>query len=108
LLNRDRRPERHREVLLRDTFRLGQRARFVAEEAELRLEMQRRHVIRGGADLRLDERLANTTPLGRAADEQVVDVAGLVPRQVDELAETELCVARRSIAAAAVPFVEVR
>ncbi len=37
--------------------------------------------------------------LGRAADEEVVDVAGLVLRQLDELAEAELCVARGGLAA---------
>ena len=46
--------------------------------------------------------------LGRAADEQVVDVAGLVLRQLDELAEPELGVASGDLAPAAIPPVEVR
>ena len=45
---------------------------------------------------------------GERHDEQVVDVTGLVLRQLDELAETELGVARGGLAAPAVPFVEMR
>src|SRR5207302_430782 len=44
----------------------------------------------------------------RPADEQVVDVAGLVRRQVDELAEPELGIPRGGLAPATVPPVEMR
>ena len=108
LLHGDRRPERHGEVLLRDALGLGQRAGLVAEEAQRRLEMQRRDVIGRGADPGFDERLADAVARGRAADEEVVDVTVLVLRQLDEIAEAELGVARGSFAAAAIPFVEMR
>ena len=108
LLHGDRRPERHGEVLERGALGLGQRAWLVAEEAHGRLEMQRRDVVRRRADACLDESRANPVARGRAADEEVVDVAVLVERQIDELAEAELGVPRGSLAATAVPLVEMR
>ena len=71
-------PERHGEVLARELLGLRQRALLVAEVAQRRLEMQRRQVVRRTADLGLAQRLDDTVALGRAADEEVVDVAGLV------------------------------
>ncbi len=102
-LDRDPRPERHGEVLRRDALGLRQRAGLVAEEAERRLQVQRRRVVGRGGDARLGERGADAVALRRAADEEVVDVAGLVLRQLDELAEAELGVACGRLAAAAVP-----
>src|SRR5207248_955974 len=103
---RHRRPERHREVLLCGPLRLGQRSGLVAEELQRGLEVQRRRVVRRGADAGLAESVANAVALRRPADEEVIDVAGLVVRQVDELAEPELGVAGSGLAAAAVPRVE--
>ena len=68
--------------------------------------MQGRDVIGGGADAGFDERFANPIARGRAADEEVVDVTVLVLRKLDEIAETELRVPRRRLAAAAIPLVE--
>src|SRR5579862_1432049 len=107
-LRRDPGPQRQGEVLRRRLLGNGQRARLVAEVAQSRLEMERRRVVRRRRDPRLGECRANPVPLRRAADEEVVDVAGLVLRNVDELAEAELGVARRGGAAALVPAVELR
>src|SRR5262249_44708343 len=89
-LGRDSRPERQREVLLPCLLGRGQRARLVAEVAQGGLQVKRRRVIRGRRDARLGERRADRLALARTADEEVVDVAGLVLRQFDELAEPEL------------------
>ena len=102
------RPERQREVLRARLLGRGQRARFVAEEAQRRLEVERRRVVRRGGDARLGERRADRVALARAADEEVVDVARLVLRQLHELAEPELGVARRRGAARLVPAGELR
>ena len=56
----------------------------------------------------LRQRGGDGRALGRADDVHVVDVARLVERQVDGLAEPELGVARRTLAAAVVPALEVR
>ena len=77
-------PERHGEVLARELLGLRQRALRVAEVAQRRLQMQRRQVVRGTADLRLAQRLDDTVALGRAADEEVVHVAGLVVGRRDD------------------------
>src|ERR1051326_2898678 len=95
-------PERHREVLARGTLGLRPRARLPAEEAQRRLEVERRRVVDAGADPGLAERRPHAVTLRRAADEHVVDVARIVLWQLDELAEPELRVARRRLAAAAV------
>jgi hypothetical protein len=78
----------------------------VAEVAQRGLEVQRRQVVLGIADPGVAERGADAVPLRRAADEQVVDVARLVGRHVDELAETELAVAGGSLAPLRRPAVE--
>ncbi len=49
---------------------------------------------------------ADAVALGRAADEEVVDVARLVDRKLAQLAEPELRVARRGLAARGRPAVE--
>ena len=70
-----------------------QRARLVAEEAQRRLQVERRRVVGRRRDAGLVERRADRVALARAADEEVVDVARLVLRDLDELAEAELGVA---------------
>ena len=47
------------------------------------LEVQRGDVVRRGADVGLCERLADAIALGRAADEEMVDVSRLVVGQLD-------------------------
>jgi hypothetical protein len=74
----------------RGALRLGQRARGNAEVRERRLEMERRHVVRGTRDLRAPQGLGDLGPARRADDVQVVDVTRLVGRELDVLAETEL------------------
>jgi hypothetical protein len=73
---------------------------------ERRLEMERRDVIGRGADLRVVQRGDDAVALRRAADEEVVDVAGLVLRKVDEIAETELRVPRGGLTPSLRPPVE--
>ena len=85
---------------------LGQRACLPAEVAQRRLQVERRDVVRGVADPGRRERLAEAVALGRADDVHVVDVAGLVGRQLAELAEPELLVARGGLAARGVPAVD--
>src|ERR1700704_3409788 len=70
--------------------------------------MQRRDVIGGGADAGFDESFANPVARARAANEEVIDVAILILGQLDEIAETKLRVPGGSLAAAAVPLVEMR
>src|SRR5918998_6025183 len=78
LLRGDARPERHREVLGCRSLRLREIAFAVAERAQRRLEVERRLVVLAARDARLGERRPDAIPLGRAADVEVVDVAGLV------------------------------
>src|SRR4051794_20344194 len=52
------------------------------------------------------ERGADPVALGRTADEQVVDMAGLVGREVAQLAEAELVVAGRRLAPLPRPLVQ--
>jgi hypothetical protein len=68
--------------------------------------MERRRVVDRRGDLGFVERLADAVALGRPAHEQVVDVARFVFGNLDELAEPEVGVARRSLPAAARPAVE--
>jgi len=59
LLHGDRRPQRHREVLLCDALGLPATSRAaLPREAQGRLEVQWLDVIGGGADARVDEGLA--------------------------------------------------
>ena len=71
-------PQRHGEVLAREPLGLRQRALRVAEVAQRRLQVQRRQVVRRAADLRVTQRADDTVALGRAADEEVIDVTRLV------------------------------
>src|SRR2546421_10880294 len=89
-LDRHARPKRNGEVLLGDVLRVRQRAGLVAAEAERGLEVARRRVVDPGCDAGIAERRADAVALWRAADEQGVDVARLVPRPLDEPTETEL------------------
>jgi hypothetical protein len=93
---------------VRRPLRLGKRAGLVAEERQRGLKVQRSRVIGRRADPCLAESGKDAVALRRTAYEEVVDVAGLVLRQVDELAEPELGVPRGSLAPAAVPRVELR
>ena len=79
-----------------------------SRDAQRRLEMTRRHVVRGRGDSRLGEPRSDPLPIGRAHDEHVVDVARLVERQLDGLAETQLGVARGRLPPAGVPAGEMR
>ncbi len=101
-------PERKREVLLARLLGRGQRAGLVAEEAQRRLEVERRRVVRRGSDSRLGERGANPVALARTADEEVVDVTRVILRKLHELAEPELRVTGRRRAARLVPARELR
>jgi hypothetical protein len=69
--------------------------------------MQRRQVVRRAADLRLAQRGDDRVAVGRTADEQVVDVSGLVLGRRHEVAEPEVAVALGRLAAQARPVVEV-
>src|SRR5919204_627720 len=62
--------------------------------------------IDGASDSRLSEGRADAIPLGRAADEEVIDVAGLVFRKVAGGAETELRIARSGLAPKPDPSIE--
>ncbi len=106
LLLADPRPERQAEVLARRALRLGQVALGVAEVAQRRLEVERRLVVRRVADLGLGERGGEPVALGRADAVHVVDVARLVGRELDDLAEPELRVPRGGLAAQPVPPVD--
>src|SRR5215204_3445454 len=66
LLNveRDPRPERDREGLPARALRLRERAGFPAEEAQRRLEVERRGVVDGRSDPGLRQRLADAVALG--------------------------------------------
>src|SRR3954447_6883433 len=70
--------------------------------------MEGREVVLGIPDPGLAERGANPVALGRAADEQVVDVAGLVLGHLDEVAQPERAVPLRRLAPEARPLVELR
>ena len=52
--------------------------------------MERGRVVRRGGDVRVGEGGADRVALGRAADEEVIDVARLVLRDLDELTQPEL------------------
>ena len=106
LLGGDTGPERYREVLVRGALGLRQRALLVAEVSQRGLEVQRRQVVLGVPDLRLRKRGADSVALGRAADEEVVHVAGLVDRDLAELAQAQLGVARGRLAARRRPAVQ--
>ena len=108
LLARDAAPERQAEVVARGLLGLGQVALGVAEVAQRRLQVQRRRVVRGARDAGLGQRSREPVALGRAHGVHVVDVAGLVLRQLRDLAEAELGVERGRLAAQARPLVEVR
>ena len=101
------RPERDRRSS-RATARSvsGQRPLLVAEEAQRRLEVERRAVVGRAADLLLLERVDDRVSLGRAGHEQVVDVARLVRRRVDVLADAELAVALGRLTPTARPAVQ--
>ena len=107
-LGGDPRPERQREVLRPRLLGRRQRARLVPEEAQRRLEVERRRVVGRRRDAGLVERRADRVALARAADEEVVDVARLVLRDLHELAEAELGVAGGRGAARLVPARELR
>jgi hypothetical protein len=66
--------------------------------------VQRRRVVRGAADSCLVERGADAVAPGRAHDEEVVDVAAVVGRQLDEVAEPELGVASGRLAPQTIPL----
>ena len=72
--------------------RVREVAQLVAEVAQRRLEVQRRRVVDGGGDALLGKRLADALALGRAADEEVVDVPRFVVGDGHRLAETEVAV----------------
>src|SRR5436309_3460930 len=76
--------------------------------AQRRLQVERRHVVGGGADPGVAQCCMNAVPLGRAADEEVVHVTGFVLRQLDEIAETELRIPLRGFTPALRPLVELR
>jgi len=61
--------------------RRRQRAGLVAEEAQGRLQVERRRVVRRRRDARLGERRADAVALRRAADEEVVDVVAVGRRR---------------------------
>src|SRR5205085_2562274 len=75
--------------------------------AQRRLQVQRRRVVDARPDLGLAQGRADAVALGRTADEEVVDVAGILRGQLDQLAEAELRVPRRRLAPLAVPAVDV-
>src|SRR5439155_1601741 len=86
----------------------GQRARLVAEVAQGGLEVERRRVVGRRGDARLGQRGADRVALARAADEEVVDMAWVVLRQLHEVAEPELCVTGCGGAARLVPARDLR
>jgi hypothetical protein len=86
LLRRDPGPERQGEVLRSGALGLGEVALRPAEVAQRRLEVERREVVEVRADAVLAQRRRDPVTIRRAADEQVVDVAGLVLRRLDEVA----------------------
>ena len=92
-------PDRQAEVLARGLLGLGERPRLPAEVAQRRLKVQRRHVVGGARDLGPVERGGEPVALGRAHDVHVVDVPGRRRRQLADLPETELGVARGRLAA---------
>src|SRR5581483_2505114 len=98
--------ERKAEILARGALGLREVALAVAEIAERRLEVQRRLVVRSEADADLAERRGEAIPLRGANAVHVVDVARLVRWQLDDVAQAELRVARRRLAALSVPAVE--
>src|SRR4029079_10914234 len=98
LLSADSAPHRRGEVLRRGPLGLRKRARLVAEIRHRRLEVERRHVVRGGRDPCLFERRGDALALGRPHDVHVVDVPGLVERQLDRLPEPQVRVARGRLA----------
>jgi hypothetical protein len=69
--------------------------------------VQRGDVVRRAADLGLAELCDDPVALGRTANDQVVDVAGLVFGHLHELAEPELGVARRRLTTCLRPSGEV-
>src|SRR4051794_32908466 len=68
--------------------------------------MERRHVVGGVADAGVRQSGDDAIAVGRTRDEEVVDVARLVLRQVHELAEPKLRISRDSCAATFCPAVE--
>src|SRR5436190_13549327 len=83
LLRGDACPEREAEVLAGGALGLRQVAFAVAEVGECRLEVERRLVVDGVADLRLAQGRGDASALAGADGEGVVDVARLVLRQLD-------------------------
>src|SRR4051795_2583797 len=101
-------PERQREVLCPRLLGRRQRAGLVAEEVHGRLQVERRRVVRRRRDSRLAQRRADRVALARPADEEVVDVARLIQRNLHELAEAQLGVPGRRSAPRLVPACELR
>ena len=85
----------------------GSEPSLPAEVAKRGLEVKRRLVVGGVADLGLGQRRRDPLALGGAHDVEVVDVRAVVGRQLDELAEPELGIPRGRLAALRVPAVEV-
>jgi len=78
----------------------------VAEIRESVLQVQRRRVVHRAPDCCFFQRRANAVAFGGTADEQVVDVTGLVLGQVTGSAQAELGIARSSLPALRDPAVE--
>ena len=68
--------------------------------------MQRHDVVAGVTDAGGGERVAEFVALGAARAEEVVDVAGLVLGQLEQLAQAQLGVARSRLAALLVPAID--
>ena len=100
-------PHRQREVVRRRPLGLGQRAGLVTEIAEGGLQVQRGHVVGRGGDAGVLQRRCDRRALRGADDVHVVDVARVVERQLDMVAEAELRVAGGRLPTAVVPPGEV-
>src|SRR5207253_636841 len=99
-------PHRHREILVRKTLGLGKRAGLVAEESKRGLEVEGRHVVGRRSDLRTLQGGTDAIAFGRAAHEQVVDVTGLVRREIAELTQSQFRIAGGGFSTQLRPHVE--
>src|SRR3990172_10101436 len=70
--------------------------------------MERNGVVRGTRDARFPQLSRDLVAVRRADDVHVVDVPGLVARQLDGFAETELRVPRSRLAPRRIPARDVR
>jgi hypothetical protein len=91
---------------LRQLLGYGQRAGALAEVREGGLQMERGRVIDRAADLRLLQRRTDAVAFGRATDEEVIHVSGLVLGQLARLAQPQLRIPRGSLATRSNPPVE--